>query len=425
MCKNKVRAAGILCAALVLQGCATETARYTTESGTWIAPEVLQAHVKGHNIEPFLPYRAASFESNRKGLDQRRATYGIPSVDTVTQQVMSHWYTEQPSEIVAVRFEPVVRSKTHAPLFTFVNILVSGATMYLVPARISADMTGSMTLVMSDGSEIRQEATFKSVRVYSAMPQVFGLDYNISTNSGYEWQVASLISQGEKLRQVIAREQKLLQDLDRQSVEALTAALRNPDIVLLKQDIMVSLGNALATRPDRLDHYQKLTREFPVFHRYIPGHDKLFFVGPADRQVLDVWRELRSGADPNIVAATIRAAGRPYRIYTGDETVWLKKQSIPDPVIIAMIEASASTNSAAGATHVSVPGAGQSLQQIHLQSGPAAAGGAESNLLAECAKAIAAIKACEQIKGDKLGVSRTICVNQVKKGLGGTDCFGL
>jgi hypothetical protein len=414
---------GMLCAALLLQGCVT--ARYTTESGTRVTAEVMQAYLNGDNIEPLLPYRAARIDSNMQMLDQQRTMYGVPLTKEVTEQVVSHWSVSNAGEISAIRFDPATRSNFGAGKFivTFTNALVSTFTLYLLPVYTSVDVTGTMTLVMEDGTEISQDADFKSTMIITSLPGLFGLDHNITKSAQYEMQVASLISQHEKLRQRIAREQSLLQDVDRRSLETLTAALRNPNIQLLKPDIMASLSNVLAARSDRLDHYQALIREFPAFRQHIPGNEQLFFVGPGDRQVVDIWRELRKGANPDVTAATIRAAGKPYRIYTSDEIAWLKKQSIPSAVIVAMIDASATpvqTAAPASAPSVSVQSASLQPNQDTVNTT------AQSDGLAEqCVKAVAAIKACEQIPGDPFGIARGVCVKQVKKGLGATTCLGL
>lgn len=426
MLVHKAKFASLLCATLVLQGCVT--ARYTTENGTRVTPDVIQSYVNGDNVTPFFPYRTEHFDSKLEMLDRQRAMYNVTPTDELNQQVLSHWYTDNASEIAAIRFDPAVKSDAGAGTFlrVFVNALASAFTLYILPIYASTNVTGDLTLVMEDGTEIKHEAKVRNTIIVTSLPFIFGLDHRITRTAMYEAQVAALISQSEKLRETIAHEQLVLQGLNRQSVDELTAALRNPNVVFLKPDIMASLGQVLATRRDRMDHYQKLVKEFPAFRHYIPGQERLFFVGPADRQVVDIWRELRTGADPDIVAANIRVAGKPYRLYNNDEVAWLKKQSIPGTVIAAMIDASAALAVAAPAAPVSATA--PAVQHTNVLSAASSTGAAtpeKNNLAEECVKAIAAIKACEQIPGDPFGIARGVCVKQVKKGLGATTCLGI
>ena len=422
---NNTTIASMLCAALVLQGCVT--ARMTTESGTRVTPEVMQAYLNG-NTEPFLPYRAVTVDEVTRYADSMRTTHGFPTSDEASRQIAALWATSDASEIPAIRHEMTGRPSAGKFAVVFVNALVSVFTLYTLPIYFSDESSSTLTLVLEDGTEVSQTTRLKWTQIVSSLPKVYKLDHEVTNSAGYEFQVAAMMSHGELLRQRVAREQALLTGLDRNSVEAMTAALRNPDVVLLKQDVMQSLGTTLAKRRDRMDHYEKLVKEFPTFRRHIPGNEQLFFVGPADRPVLAIWRDLRKGADADVLAATIRASGQPYRIFNSDETAWLKKQSIPGPVIAAMIDASAASANAAPAATSAAAGTGGALQKATLQ--PAAANGTaaaapENSLAEECVKALAAIKACEQIPGDPFGIARGVCVKQVKKGLGATTCLGI
>lgn len=410
--------ASMLCTALILQGCVTAT--MTTESGTRVTPEAMQAYLDG-SMEPFLPYRAAEVDEVVQFSDVMRERAGLPKADEAAKQITALWATGEANEIRAIRHNMTSRPQSGRMALFVVNGLVSLLTLYTLPVYMPGETSSSLTLVMEDGTEVTQTADLKWTQIVSSLPKVYKLDHEVTNSAGYEFQVAAMISHGELLRQRVAREQALLGDLNRDSVDALTTALANPDVILMRQDIMRSLGSTLATRPDRMTHYEKLVKEFPTFIRHIPGNEQLFFVGPADRQVLAIWRDLRKGADAEVMAATIRASGQPYRIFNSDETAWLKKQSIPSSVIAAMIDSSSAAASSAKAATVQT-----SSLQAQAHTANAAAGAApESGLAEQCIKAIAAIKACERIPGDPFGIARGVCVKQVKKSLGGGTCLGI
>lgn len=409
----------MLCTALLLQGCVT--AKVTTGSGTRVTSEVMQAYLSG-NTEPFLPYRAADVNEATQFSDTMRSNAGLPTADEAAKQITTLWATGDASEIRAIHHDMTRRPNSGKMPLVIMNALVSLVTLYTLPIYMSDEASSSLTLVMEDGTEVTQTANFKWTQIVSSLPKVYKLDHEVTNSAGYEFQVAAMMSHGELLRQRVSKEQALLADLDRHSVDALTAALRNPEVVLLKQDIMRSLGSTLATRADRMDHYEQLVKEFPSFTRYIPGNEQLFFVGPTDRQVLAIWRDLRKGADAEVMAATIRASGQPYRIFNSDETAWLTKQSIPSSVIAAMIDTSAAR---AGAGTASGTVQSSSLQPQANATNAAAGTQQENSLAEECIKAIAAIKACERIPGDPFGIARGVCIKQVKKGLGATTCLGI
>lgn len=420
MHKKNITIATALCSALLLQGCVTS--RFTTESGTRVTQEVIQAYLDG-NVEPFLPYRAVEADEVSKLSDNLRNGAGLPPRDELARQITAMWTTDGASEIPAIRHEDTTKIPPGKVALGVVNGLVSLMTLYTLPVYFSPSRDSTLTLVMEDGTEVIQTANVKETSIISSLPMIFKLDHHVTYSGGYEIQVAQMMSHGELLRQRIDKEKALLADLDRHSVDALTTALRNPEIVLLKQDIMGALGSTLATRSDRLNHYETLVREFPSFARHIPGNEKLFFVGPADRTVLAIWRDLSQGTDADVLAATIRASGQPYRIFNSEETDWLKRHSIPSTVIAAMIDASA-----ARATTTAATTTGGALQKATLQpaaASPNSAAGSGNNLAEECIKAVAAIKACQQMPGDPFGIARGVCVKQVKKGLGATTCLGI
>lgn len=85
MLVHKAKFASLLCATLVLQGCVT--ARYTTENGTRVTPDVIQSYVNGDNVTPFFPYRTEHFDSKLEMLDRQRAMYNITPTDELNQQL--------------------------------------------------------------------------------------------------------------------------------------------------------------------------------------------------------------------------------------------------------------------------------------------------------------------------------------------------
>lgn len=396
----------------VLQGCVSAT--LTTQAGTRVNPELMRAYME-QEVPPFLPYQPAEINEITQYSDAARKLYGFPSANEVTRQVIGGWSQPDSPEITSIRHS-MERKKVDGEFLVFgIKAFVSFATLYMFPATLNDTHYSTVTITMPDGSETALTAEINRDLVVTSLPFLFKRDFKVEQDGGYYYQVATLISHQEQALARLQKEQALLADIGSSNIDQLTAALRNPGIALLRHDTKIKLAQQLAKRRDRLEIYEKLVTEFPDFVEYIPGNERLFFSGPDDRRVLDIWRDLKKGADPALVAASIRANGKPYRVFDTSETNWLKQQSIPTAVIVAMIDASAVARPAA-------PQVGSSTTLVGATADATGQTASSGNMVQSCAKALVAYKACEQIPGDPFGVTQRICVNQVKKRFGGMDC---
>jgi hypothetical protein len=393
----------------VLSGCTYTT--YITEQGTQVTPELI-AQAQQRQSAEFMPYSATdvSFRAFAAWSDEFiakrdawRQKKGIPLQHESAIAVVSGWATEDAPAVATVHFQDIARPDPKSLVY-LPGVIITAMTGYLIPGYIKQHTFNEMQIELADGSVVKHETKVVRKQVMSLLPLGLG-DHegmaDLLTANDY----AAVISHEEWLRKEIQAEQSKLAEVNKEDIASLTEAMRDPEIVLLRPQLKADLATLLAQRKDRLDHYRALTSEFSDFVDYIPGHEKLFFIGPQNLRVIDVWQQIKQRADSAVLAATIRSAQQPYRIFDSEETAWLRKQGIPYPVITAMIEASAPATASGS-------GAAASDQASAESSGTAA----------ECAKALAARKACERIPGDPFGIAVKVCVGQVKKKFGGMNC---
>lgn len=167
-------------------------------------------------------------------------------------------------------------------------------------------------------------------------------------------------------------------------------------------------GNALAFHRENLALDSR-------YRRFIPPEQAVWFIGPDGMTVADVLeKQLRE--DTSLLASRIRAGGQPYKVFNDEEIAELKKGGLKPALIAAMLDASAGTASPV-ATPAAAPAAGSALvNSLSAQPGsePAAAAPAAptaGQVAADCAKRLAAMKACEQIPS----FGSNICKAQVRK----------
>lgn len=395
----------------VLSGCTYTT--YITEQGTQVTPELI-AQMQQRQSEEFMPYSTTDvsyrafatwsdeFIAKRDAWRQKK---GIPLQHESAIAVVSGWATDDAPAVATVHFQDVPRSDPGSLIY-LPGVIITAMTGYLLPGYIKQHASNEMQIELADGSVVKHETKVVRKQVMSLLPLGLGDHEGMAaliTANDY----AAVISHEEWLRKEIQAEQSKLAEVNKEDIASLTEAMRDPEIVLLRPQLKADLATLLAQRKDRLDHYRTLTSEFSDFVDYIPGHEQLFFIGPENLRVIDVWQQIKQRRDSGVLAATIRASRQPYRVFDSEETAWLRKQGIPNPVISAMIEASTTAG------------------PIAATGETAAAAQAEANspgTAAECAKALAARKACERIPGDPFGIAVKVCVGQVKKKFGGMNC---
>lgn len=400
----------MLIGAFLLNGCTYST--YITEQGTRVTPELITELQQRQSAE-FMPYaptdvsfRAFSVWSDEfvARRDAWREKKGIPLQSEIAIAVVSGWAAEDAPAVATVHFQDIAKPDPKSLIY-IPGMIISAMTGYLLPGYIKQNSFNEMQIELADGSVVKHETKIIRKQIMSLLP--LGLGDHEGMNSLLEaTDYAAVISHEEWLRQAVQDEQGKLASVNKSDVAALTEAMRDPSIVLLRPQLRGDLATLLAQRNDRLDHYRALTSEFPDFVDYISGHEQLFFIGPQNLKVIDVWQQIRKSADSAVLAATIKSAQQPYRIFDSEEIAWLRKQGIPYPVITAMIEASAPP-----APTASTAADASGLTDTN-----------SSGTAAECGKALAARKACEQIPGDPFGIAVKVCVAQVKKKFGGMNC---
>lgn len=189
---------------------------------------------------------------------------------------------------------------------------------------------------------------------------------------------------------------------------------------------------AIATRSGNpLAAHKSHAARYPDYVRFIDGNDALWFVGPPGMQVIDIAPAIRRGTGAELLASQIRAARQPYRLFSAEELVLLKRRGVPDSVAAAMIDVTREVGVAA--VPVAVPDGGGAL--FTSLAAPAAAGDAVAPAqpdglgakvaggAAECAKAYVAKKACEKIPDPTpFGFAIKACIKKVKQAYGGAGC---
>lgn len=398
----------MLAGSFLLSGCMYST--YITEQGTQVTPELIAQIEQRQKVE-FMPYAASdvSFRAFAVWSDEFvakrdvwRQKKDIPLQHESALAVVSGWATEDAPPVATIHFQDVAKANPQSLIYV-PGMIISAMTGYLLPAYLKQNAFNEMQIELADGSVVKHETKFVLKQVISLLPLGLG-DHEGTKGAFMARDYAAVISHEEWLRNEIQVEQGKLAKVNKKDIAALTEAMRDPEIVLLRPQLKADLATLLAQRKDRLDHYQTLTTEFSDFVDYIPDNEQLFFVGPDNLRVFDIWKQIKQRANSDVLVATIKSAQRPYRVFDGEETAWLRQQGIPYPVIAAMIEVSAPTASTAGANASGLTGT------------------SSSNTAAECGKALAALKACEQIPGDPFGIAVKVCVDQVKRKFGGMNC---
>lgn len=194
-------------------------------------------------------------------------------------------------------------------------------------------------------------------------------------------------------------------------------------------------GNPLAA-------HKSYAARYPDYARYLDIGDALWFVGPPGMQVMDIAPAIRRGTGAELLAAQIRAARQPYKLFNDDELALLKRRGVPDLVAAAMMDVTREVSVAP--TAVMEPDAGGRAVRggalFSTMAAPAAAGNAATmapaapaqaegvgaqaaGAASECAKAYIAKKACEKIPDPTpFGFAIKACIKKVKQTYGGAGC---
>ncbi|MFZ5723129.1 MAG: hypothetical protein ACOY33_05650 [Pseudomonadota bacterium] len=343
--------------------------------------------------------------------------------DTRAKEAIGSWFAT-PASGSAADYDVSISEKTQMGGGFWVTVFCPYlCTLGILPAWGTETHTSEL-VIRSGGQEIYRDTQQTRVRsalsLYTPAALLFGRLGNGGRRESVDYLInahrAALARRGEQENQAFAAA------VQQGNAEAFRNYLRSNPQSFFRGEALRGLS-ALASRSGEplAAHRQNLAL-WPDYGQYMAGTEALWFVGPAGMQVLDIGPALEKGTAPELLAAQIRAARQPYKVFSADDLAWLKGKGIPDTVVAAMLDATTASGMtmaapATAAAAAAVPAAtGMSLMAAPA---PAAAGtpGAAGvkptagDIATQCAKKFAAMKACEQIPS--FGAS--ICKSQVNK----------
>ncbi len=200
------------------------------------------------------------------------------------------------------------------------------------------------------------------------------------------------------------------------TVEAYRKYLADNPTSFFRMDALQRLAGLAPDRNTLAFHRENLALD-SSYRRFIPSAQAVWFIGPDGMTVADVLEKQRN-EDADLLASRIRAGGQPYKVFNDEEIAELKRGGLKPAMIAAMLDASAGAGTAAPvAAPAAAPVVGGTLMNslsAEPASAPAAAEPAAptaGQVAADCAKRLAAMKACEQIPS----FGSSICKAQARK----------
>ena len=168
-----------------------------------------------------------------------------------------------------------------------------------------------------------------------------------------------------------------------------------------------------------------LLAKYPASSQYMPDRIRLAGIGPAGMRVFEIKALIEQGLGKSILTQKILNAGNPYKEFNFSEIASLGKMGIPDEVVAAMLNVTASYNKNMAenkrreeaeirrkemakaeqrrrerAERERRQAAAEAERQRQEQAARAAAGQRdEKNTPVECLKLVAALKACDETSG--------------------------
>lgn len=279
----------------------------------------------------------------------------------------------------------------------------------LIPVVTHQEFESTLTLKDSDGSEIfRNSERYKIRGAFALWPTalLFGTEGDSLSNSGINDQMNRhklalgqhiAVSRGEYEQSVSAA-----------TVDAYRAYIKQHPASFYRQETLRRLA-ALAPAQNSLRFHIDNVALAPDYLAFIPADQALWFVGPEGLRVHDVLTQSRSQAE-SILAARIRTGGAPYKVFSADETERLQQSGVKSGLVAAMMEVSASPVTAPAVQ--SAPGAPVATPAA-MTAVPAAAAEdpTAADIVAQCAKRLAAMQACNQVPS----LGRNLCKAQVQR----------
>ena len=405
----------------LLSGCMS--ANYYTEQGTPITQDTIDLFNTNPN-NPIIPYAKGKATYNaypwasekfQKSLNEKPRS----SANDELALAADYWLHEgdmPPLDITVTRQRP----KNSIATIATVVVTTVGCSFSLCLVPMVAPQQFDTTIEMRSEGELVYSANahYRGTIFMSWFP--LGKLRGTQKVTDAAW-YASFFSHEEKLTRSIVAEEPLYDSLKKsKDVDKLAAALDNPDLKFYRPLVSTHLAEVLAGRKrnERLKAYAAIVEKHPEFADDIQGNERLLFVGPADLRVMDVLKETYRKRSAPAMAASIKAAGQPYGLFTPEESSWLTREGLPADVVAAMIEVSepkaAPGTGPAGLMAAAAPGGQAGAQPV--------AGNTLEATATECSKAYAAKKVCETLPGDPFGLLMRGCMAQVKKKFGGSGC---
>jgi hypothetical protein len=178
---------------------------------------------------------------------------------------------------------------------------------------------------------------------------------------------------------------------------------RSPEIA---KRVLAKASDAPSDEQASLD--EEIVKAYPLALRDMPAERRLLLVGPPGLRVRDLKKMADAKVGGTIVLARIRSSKEPYKSFDGDELAMLKQFGISDDAVTAMIEVSAKLEDKQKDDEERKAMRAELAALKKLIEDKKASGGTSSgktvqtkdgpmDVLASCAKRLAAMNVCEQI----------------------------
>ncbi len=362
------------------------------------------------------PAELAGFEYTYVPTERKQIT-GVPisghgkAIEAAATAEIGGWF-EAAGDDVSVTFE-TTKVKNHMSVPALLGYIF---TLTLIPASDTTDNTSTLKIMSGDDVLFENTEQFRmrsKFGLYFPTPLLFG-----PMGTGPMRQMTSDQLQRHKMALGMSIAQSK-GEYEKAVAAGTVAAYRafleaNPDS-FFRMETLRRLSEKAPTRNALAFHRDNVAID-PAYITFLPDEYDVWFVGPPDMHVYEVLQMSRREKD-SLVAARIRAAKQPYKVFSDDEIALLKEGGMPVDLIAAMIDATAmatpaptvQTGTAASVTPMAIAPA--AAAPVAGAGDVPAAQNTVGDVAAQCAKRYAAMKACDQIPS----FGANVCRSQVKK----------
>jgi len=368
--------------------------------GQLAGPVTVPAELAGFDYTYVTPEREAITGVHIGGFDK--------AIDGAASAEIGSWFEAEGSD-VSVTFETTkVKNNMSVPA-----LLGYIFTLTLIPASDVTDNTSTLRISAGDNVLFENTESFQmrsKFGLYFPTPLLFG---SMGTEPMRDMTVDQLQRHKLALGQSIAESKgEYERTVAAGTVEAYREFVKgNPDS-FYRMETLRRLSEKAPARGALAFHRDNIDID-PAYVAFLPDEYDIWFVGPADMHVFDVLQMSKREKD-SLVAARIRAARQPYKVFSEAEIEMMKEGGMPVDLIAAMMDATTMSGTPAAAPApeaVTVSGTGVAPAAAAPEAGDPAAQNTAADIAAQCAKRYAAMKACDQIPS----FGANICRSQVKK----------